>query len=48
MKKKRVKLGVTLPTYLIKKVNEIEKKKMINKSKLIEHLLKEYMEKNPN
>jgi metal-responsive CopG/Arc/MetJ family transcriptional regulator len=40
---RRIKLGITLPESLIKKVEENEDKQMINKSKLVENLLKKYM-----
>ena len=46
IKNKRIKLGITLPVSLIEKVKEIEEKEMINKSKLVERLLREYMDKN--
>lgn len=42
-KSKRVKLGITLPESLIEQVEQLEKKEMINKSKLVEKLLKEYL-----
>ena len=42
-KKQRIKLGLTLPESLIKEVEELEKKEMINKSKLVEKLLKQYL-----
>ncbi len=42
-KTRRIKLGITLPESLIKQVEELETNEMINKSKLIEKLLKEYI-----
>jgi metal-responsive CopG/Arc/MetJ family transcriptional regulator len=45
-KKRRVKLGVTLPETLIKKVENIEEVNLINKSKLVENLLKKYINEN--
>ena len=42
-KNQRIKLGLTLPESLIKEVEELEKKEMINKSKLVEKLLKQYL-----
>jgi len=45
-KHRRVKLGVTIPESLIKKVEKIEEVDLINKSKLVERLLKKYIEEN--
>ena len=45
--KKRIKLGITLPESLIEKVSELEKTEMINKSKLIEKLLTDYLDNPP-
>lgn len=45
--KKRIKLGITLPESLIEKVSELEKTEMINKSKLIEKLLADYLDNPP-
>lgn len=42
-KSRRIKLGITLPESLIEQVEELERIEMINKSKLIEKLLKEYL-----
>lgn len=42
-KARRIKLGITLPEILIKKVEQIEQDEMINRSKLVEKLLKEYI-----
>lgn len=42
-KSRRIKLGITLPESLIWQIEELEKVEMINKSKLIEKLLKEYL-----
>ena len=42
---RRKKLGITLPESLIKKVEKIEEEEMINRSKLVERLLKDYLGK---
>ena len=42
-KSNRIKLGITLPESLIKQVEELERIEMINKSKLVEKLLIEYL-----
>ena len=43
-KSRRIKLGITLPESLIAQVEELERAEMINKSKLIEKLLREHLE----